>query len=101
MTYKVPVCIRDAYTILLQDIEGTCWAHCDVRRWSKDVARRMRSDWDTLFGMQGREVFAMNEPTGDRKHQKFMECMGFRFFKSVPAKDGGECLIYRRGGNGT
>lgn len=97
MTYKVPVCLRPDYTILLQEIDRTCWAHCDVRKWSVQIARDIRSDWDTLFAMQGRPVFAMNEPTGDVKHQKFMRLMGFEFHKSLPAKDGGECLIYRRG----
>lgn len=97
MTYKVPACIRPEYTILLQEIEGTCWVHCDVRQWSSSVAKRLRADWDVLFEMQGRPAFAMNEPTGCKKHQKFMRMMGFHFFKSLPAKDGGECLVFRRG----
>lgn len=100
MTYKVPVCNRPEYTIYLQDIEGTCWAHCDVRQWSPAISRRLRADWNVLFEMQGKPVFAMNEPAGDLKHQKFLALMAFQFFKAVPARDGGECLIFRRGKDG-
>jgi hypothetical protein len=96
MAYKSPVCVRDEYTIYLQDIEGTCWVHCDVRRWSAVVCRRLRSDWDALFGLLGRPAFALNEPTGDEKHQRFMRLMGFEFFRTLPAKDGGECIVFRR-----
>lgn len=100
MTYKVPICKRSDYTIHLQETDGLCWVHCDVRQWSTHIARQMRKDWDALFEMHGGPVFALNEPTGDVKHQKFMRHMGFQFFKTLPANDGGECLIYRRGSDG-
>lgn len=97
MSYKTRVCGREDYTIYLQDIEGTTWAHCDVRRWSASVFRRLRADVDTLIDMQGREIYAMNEPAGDRKHQKFLRLMGFEFFSHAPAVNGGLVPIFRRG----
>lgn len=97
MSFKVPVCRRAEYTISLQDIEGTTWAHCDVRRWSKDVARRLRADVDTLFEMQAGPVFALNEPPGDAKHQKFLELMGFELHKYLPSFTGEQVPIFRRG----
>jgi hypothetical protein len=96
VSFKVPVCRRREYTIFLQDIDGTTWAHCDVREWSGSVAKRLRADVDTLVEMQGAPVFAMNEPVGDVKHQKFLALMGFQFFKNLPALQGGEVPVYRR-----
>lgn len=97
MTYKVPVCNRADYTIYLQELQGICWAHCDVRKWSAHTAKSLKADADRVVEMQGRPILAMNEPAGDKKHQKFLRLMGFHFFTSVPAKGGGECLIFRRG----
>lgn len=96
MSYKVPACRRPEYTILLQEIEDTTWAHCEVSKWSASIAKRMRADVDTLFEMQGAPVYAINEPYGDRKHQKFLELMGFHFHKDI-SPPGGTIPIYRRG----
>jgi hypothetical protein len=95
MSHKTPVCRRRDYTIYLQEIEGTCWAHCDVTRWSHQTAKQLRADSDAIHAMQGREIFALNEPTGDLKHQKFMALMGFRHHKTLSAV-GGEMVIFRK-----
>lgn len=99
MSYKVPVCRRQDYTIYLQDIEGTTWAHCDVRRWSKAIARALTADADTVFDLHGGPMYALNEPTGCAKHQKFLKLMGFSFAKKLTAEKG-ELLIFRRGQHG-
>lgn len=101
MSFKVPVCQRPEYTIFLQDIDGTTWAHCDVRRWSPSVAKRLVLDGDAVFWLHGGPLFAVNEPHGDAKHQRFLRLMGFGFFKELPALDGGTRLIFIRGNHGT
>lgn len=97
MSFKVPVCRRGGYTIYLQDIDGTTWAHCDVRQWSVSIAKRFIADADAIMEMQAGPIYALNEPAGDRKHQKFLGLMGFQFFKNLPAIHGGEIPIFRRG----
>lgn len=95
LSFKVPVCRRLAYTIYLQNIEGTCWAHCDVKRWTARTARQLRADSDVIHAMQGREIYALNEPTGDIKHQKFMSLMGFRPHKTLSTPRG-DMVIFRK-----
>lgn len=97
MTYKVPVCVRPEYSIFLQNIEGSTWAHCDVRKWSASIARRLTQDADTIFSLHGGPMFAMNEPVGCKKHQKFLRLMGFQFLKMLPGLDGQQIPIFRRG----
>jgi hypothetical protein len=94
--YKIPVCIRPEYTVYGQQIGPDTWVHCDVREWSPAILKRLRRDCDALLEMHGGPIYALNEPTGCLRHQHFLRVMGFRFFKAVPAKDGGECLMFRR-----
>jgi hypothetical protein len=95
MSYKVTVSKRDDYTIYLQDINGTTWAHCDVRNWNHSVAKQMRHDIDVLYEMHGGPVLALNEPAGNAKHAKFLRMVGFSFFKQMDS-DSGPQYIYKR-----
>lgn len=93
--YKVPVVIRGDYTIYLQDIEGTAWAHCDVRRWSAAVSKAIRQDADALYRLHGGPWFALNEPAGCQKHAKFLRHVGFSLLKALVRPDGAQ-YIYQR-----
>lgn len=96
MSYKVPVCRRPEYTIYLQDIGGETWAHSDVKQWSPSISRRLVADANAVFHMHGGAMFALNEPHGCKKHQKFLKLMGFKYLKTLPLIDGGECFIFQR-----
>lgn len=85
---KVPVVIRPQYTIWLEAFDGQTFVHCDVREWGAKVARHMSLDMDRLREMQGRDMYAINEPTGCKKHQRFMRMMGFSYFCDVASTEG-------------
>jgi hypothetical protein len=95
MSYKVPVARRADYTIYVQDINGETWVHCDVKNWGCSVAKNLRRDTDVLYGMHGGPVYALNEPAGCKKHQKFLAMMGFEFFKELPSKIGTQYIFKR------
>lgn len=95
MSYKCPVANRDGYTIYVQDINGETWVHCDVRKWSRAVAKSLRHDTDVLYEMHGGPAYALNEPAGCKKHQKFLRMMGFEFFKEVPSNAGAQYIFKR------
>lgn len=73
---KVPVCIRADYTIFLEHAFSRTWIHCDVRRWSASVRKAMLADFDALLTLHGGPIYALNDPPGCAKHQKFMVLMG-------------------------
>ena len=95
MSYKVPVVQRDDYTIYFQDIDGSTWVHCDVRNWSPAVARSLKRDADTVYGLHGGPVFALNEPAGCMKHRKFLGLMGFKFLKECESNSGPQYIFKR------
>ena len=97
MSFKVPVCRRSEYTIYLQDIDGTTWAHCDVQKWTASIHKRFSADADQVFAMHGGPMLALNEPAGCFKHQKFLKLMGFHFHQKIITNTGDERLIYKRG----
>lgn len=84
---KVPVCIRDEYTIFLERCFGRTWVHCDVRKWSPRIHREMRRDFAILRGLQGAPIYALNDPPGCAKHQKFMRSMGMRWDATYECED--------------
>ena len=45
---KVPVVIREHYTMYLELFEGMLWFHTDVRRWNKEVKKKYLEDLDLL-----------------------------------------------------
>jgi len=92
VSFKVPVVQRPEYTIYLQDIEGTTWAHCDVHKWSPSICRRLKADANTVYELHGGPIFALNEPAGCQKHVHFLRVMGFEFVKEVD----GPQFIYKR-----
>lgn len=93
---KVPVCRRPEYTIFYELFDGLNFVHCDVFRWSKSVARQMRFDMNTLQKLLGSDVYAVNEPHGCEKHQRFMKLMGFKYHGKLAASAGGFLYVFKR-----
>lgn len=87
---KVPVIQKPEFTIYIEQ-QQVPFLHCDVKRWSPSVRKALRSDVDTLFSLHGGPWFAVNEPKGCKKHQKFMQCMGFTYFGEY-----GGSTVFRR-----
>lgn len=87
---KVPVINRPDYTVYIEQ-QQIAFMHCDVRRWTPDVRKSLKRDWDAFFEMHGGPLYAVNEPTGCTKHQKFMRQMGFEFYAEA-----GGYIVFRR-----
>jgi hypothetical protein len=47
----------------------------------------MQADFDALRLMQGGPLYALNEPAGCKKHQKFMRSMGLRWDATYECDD--------------
>lgn len=92
----MPVCRRHDYTIYFEFIDDCMFVHCDVYRWSHAVAKNMKTDIHVLGGMYGGALYAVNEPTGCKKHQKFMRSMGFEFAMEIKFSDGMPCIVFKR-----
>ncbi len=78
---KVPVIVRDDYVVYLEHIpsrpHAPIWVHCEVGRWTVDVARRLRSDFNTLRRLINVPIWTMSKVT-DKKHNKFVRLFGFK-----------------------
>lgn len=81
--FKVPVCIREEYTIMLeQHVSGT-FAHCDVFKWNKTIKSRFLADWNTVTATHGGPIYALHD-FHDRKHKKWLEMCGFKRHRILP-----------------
>lgn len=87
---KVPIINRPDYTVFIEHNEHT-FMHCDIRRWTPEVRKALRKDWDAFFEMHGGPLYAVNEPAGCLKHQKFMRQMGFEHLATVD-----QIILFRR-----
>jgi hypothetical protein len=93
----VPVVRRADYTISLEQDHET-FVHVTIWRWSAQVARALRTDWDALFALHGGPIFATTErPHGGSfaKWRKFVVLMGFTFYATASV-DGVRHSVYRR-----
>jgi hypothetical protein len=48
LIFKVPVVIREDYTMYLEFFEGMLWFHTDVRKWSQQVKIKYLEDLNLL-----------------------------------------------------
>lgn len=87
---KVPVIRKRDYTVFIEQLDVT-FIHCDVKRWSPSVCKALRKDSNALFELHGGPWFALNEPLGCKKHARFMELMGFEFYRHI-----GDLTFFRR-----
>ena len=95
LSYKASVVEKPEYTGYFERFEGLVWMHCDIRKWSPSIAKRLKQDWDYVFQLYNTPVYALNEPHGCKRHQKFMKSMGFEFFGTIEAGDEIR-YVYRR-----
>jgi hypothetical protein len=87
---RIPVIHTENYTVFFQAIrinEDYCtFVHCDVREWSAQVLRSLRSDWNTLVDLHNGPLLALNE-VGDEKHQHFLELFEFTYLQDIMGED--------------
>lgn len=80
---KTPVVACDDYTLYLEDYNGFLFIHCDCRRWTNEVRKRMLDD---LVKLQKDDLYAIHE-IGDKKHEKFLKLFGFEFLEDFVGAD--------------
>lgn len=92
-TSKVPVIIRDDYTVFLELFENRLWFHTDIKRWTADTKRRYKTDLTCLESLVSRPMFALI-PETNTKLEKFAKT--FRWVKKaeIVCLDGSKASIY-------
>jgi hypothetical protein len=89
---KTPVVASDDYTLYLEDYNGFEFIHCDCRRWTNEVRKRMLDD---LVKLQKDDLYAIHE-IEDAKHEKFLKLFGFKFLEDFVGADGKARQTYVR-----
>jgi hypothetical protein len=72
---KVPVVVRDDYTIYLERFADRTWGHVDFRRWSASSLRAFVADVKMLAQLQGASLLVTHYPS-DVRHGKFLSLAG-------------------------
>lgn len=90
---KVPVVLRDDYTMFLEFFEGMLWFHTDVHKWTNEVKRNFIKDLDTLQTLVNVPLVALID---NIKLAKFAELIGFKYEQPFKGRDNEIYQIYSR-----
>ena len=95
MSFKVPVVIREDYTMLLELHNNLIWFHSDVRKWTPEVKTKYLEDLNLLQHLVSVPLvaFASDENT---KLVKFGKSIGFEFKQDFIGQDNKMYHIYSR-----
>lgn len=96
---KIPVVIRDEYTMYLELFDNLLWFHTDVHKWSAEVKKRFKRDLDCLSDLVGIALVGLVRD-GDEKLGKFGKSIGFEMKKEVLLLDGSKAFVYALGRKG-
>jgi hypothetical protein len=95
LSFKVPVVIREDYTMLLELYDNLLWFHTDVRKWTPEVKVKYLEDLNLLQHLVSVPLVAMAEE-GNNKLIKFGKSIGFEFKQDCMSKDKQLYHIYSR-----
>jgi hypothetical protein len=95
LSFKVPVVIREHYTMLLELHDNLIWFHSDVRKWTPEVKAKYLEDLNLLQHLVSVPLlaFASDENT---KLVKFGKSIGFEFKEDFIGQDNKMYHIYSR-----
>ena len=79
---KVPVVLRDDYTMSLELFEGMLWFHSDVHKWTLEVKAKYLEDLNLLQYLVNIPLVALVAET-NTKLAKFGEVTGWKKFDKV------------------
>jgi len=79
MSFKVPVVIREDYTMLLELHADLIWFHTDVRKWTPTVKAKYLEDLNLLQHLVNIPLVALVAET-NTKLAKFGEVTGWKKF---------------------
>jgi hypothetical protein len=92
---KVPVVLRDDYTMFLELFEGMLWFHTDVHRWTSEVKTKYLEDLNLLQYLVNSPLLAMINKR-DKKLTKFTKVIGFKYEQPFLGNDKQMYDIYSR-----
>jgi len=92
---KVPVVLRDDYTMYLEFFEGMLWFHTDVRKWTSEIKVKYVEDLNILQYLINSPLVAMVNQR-DKKLSKFSKVIGFKYEQPFLGNDKQMYDIYSR-----
>jgi hypothetical protein len=92
---KVPVVIREDYTMLLELYDNFLWFHTDVRKWTPKVKTKYLEDLNLLQHLVSVPLVALIAET-NTKLEKFAKTIGFNFKQDFIGQDKQMYHIYSR-----
>ena len=95
MSFKVPVVIREDYTMLLELHDNFIWFHTDVRKWTPTVKVKYLEDLNLLQHLVSIPIVALIE-NKNTKLAKFSKTIGFEFKQDFIGQDKQMYHIYSR-----
>jgi hypothetical protein len=95
VNFKVPVVIREDYTMLLELHADLIWFHTDVRKWTPAIKTKYLEDLNLLQHLVSVPLVALIEET-NTKLVKFSKTIGFEFTQPSLGQDNKMYHIYSR-----
>ena len=95
VNFKVPVVIREEYTMLLELHDNLIWFHTDVRKWTPAVKTKYLEDLNLLQHLVSIPLVALVKDT-DTKLAKFGRTIGFECKQPLLGQDKQMYHIYSR-----
>jgi len=92
---KVPVVIRDDYTMFIEFFDGILWFHTDVHKWTAEVKVKYLEDLNILQYLTNCPLVAMINQR-DKKLSKFSKVIGFKYEQPFLGNDKQMYDIYSR-----
>jgi len=95
LSFKVPVVIREDYTMLLELHDSLIWFHTDVRKWTPTVKAKYLEDLNLLQYLVSVPLVAIAHED-NKKLVKFGKSIGFEFQEDFINQDKQMYHIYSR-----
>jgi hypothetical protein len=86
LSFKVPVVIREDYTMLLELHADLIWFHSDVRKWTPSVKIKYLGDLHLLQYLTSVPLVALIDEE-NTKLAKFARTIGFEFKQPLLGQD--------------
>ena len=95
LSFKVPIVIREDYTMLLELHDNFIWFHTDVRKWTPKIKTKYLGDLHLLQYLVSVPLVALVHED-DTKLAKFGRTIGFEFKQEFISQDNKMYHIYSR-----
>ena len=95
LSFKVPVVIREDYTMLLELHDNLIWFHTDVRKWTPVIKVKFLEDLHLLQYLVNIPLVALVQEE-DKKLAKFGKTIGFEITQPFLGQDNKMYYIYSR-----